>query len=67
MHRAIMSGLGNAAIDSYIGEYAHTVHCEKMLVKGAHIAPHVLNTRIKVKFPDCGMDYTSWRKEQLHA
>ncbi|KAG8409592.1 hypothetical protein J3459_017418 [Metarhizium acridum] len=67
MHRAIMSGLGNAAIDSYIGVYAHTAHCETMLLKGRHIAADVINTRIKVKFPDCEMDYTSWRREQLHG
>lgn len=67
MHRAIMSGLGNAAIDSYIGVYAHTAHCETMLLKGRHIAADVINTRIKVKFSDCGMDYTSWRREQLHG
>ncbi|KAK2601529.1 hypothetical protein QQS21_004914 [Conoideocrella luteorostrata] len=67
MHRAIMSGLGNAAIDSYIGMYAHTAHCEKMLLKGRNIAGDVINTRIRVKFPDCGMDYTSRRREQLHG
>lgn len=65
MHRAIMGGLGPAGIDSYIGSYHHTRHCEVMLLGGQVVALDAINTRIKVKFPDCGMDYSRWRTEGL--
>ncbi|KXH46449.1 hypothetical protein CNYM01_08479 [Colletotrichum nymphaeae SA-01] len=57
MHRAIIrtGGLGKGAIDSYIGHYEHTTHCEHMLLAGRNIAPEVINTRIAVKYPDCGI------------
>lgn len=65
MHRAIMGGLGAAGIDSYIGSYHHTRHCEAMLLGGQGVAFDAINTRIRVKFPDCGMDYSGWRAEGL--
>ncbi|TDZ36524.1 hypothetical protein C8035_v008232 [Colletotrichum spinosum] len=57
MHRAIIreNGQGVKAIDGYMGVYEHTKHCEHMLLAGRNIAPDVINTRIAVKYPDCGM------------
>ncbi|KXH40822.1 hypothetical protein CSAL01_13014 [Colletotrichum salicis] len=57
MHRAIIlrNGHGVKAIDGYIGQYEHTKHCEHMLLVGRNIAPDVINTRIAVKYPDCGV------------
>ncbi|KAL7798031.1 hypothetical protein V8C37DRAFT_368433 [Trichoderma ceciliae] len=53
MHRAFM-GEGRKAVDGYIASYAHTKHCEHMLLS-SNIAYEVINTRIAVKYPDCGM------------
>ncbi|KAL0931144.1 uncharacterized protein CTRU02_213879 [Colletotrichum truncatum] len=57
MHRAILhgDGHGDKAIDGYIGAYEHTKHCEHMLLAGRNIAPDIINTRIAVKYPDCGI------------
>ncbi|KAF4850573.1 hypothetical protein CGCSCA4_v003846 [Colletotrichum siamense] len=57
MHRAIILGNGNGvkAIDGYIGVYEYTKHCEHMLLAGRNIAPDIINTRIAVKYPDCGV------------
>lgn len=54
MHRAIAGSLGKAAIDSYIGVYSHTEHCEHMLL-GNRTILDVINTIILVKYPDCGI------------
>lgn len=54
LHRAVL-GMGNQAIDSYIGAYEHTKHCEHMLLSDRSIPLHVINTRIAVKYPDCGI------------
>ncbi|KAK6860975.1 hypothetical protein PG995_004611 [Apiospora arundinis] len=57
MHRALLGERGGKhAIDGYIGVYAHTEHCEKMLLGGRHYALDVINTRIAVKYPDCGIE-----------
>ncbi|KAJ9660416.1 hypothetical protein H2198_002534 [Neophaeococcomyces mojaviensis] len=55
IHRAILGDLGSRAIDSYIGRYAHTKHCEQMLLGGREYALEAINTRIAVKYPDCGI------------
>lgn len=55
MHRAILGALGKAAIDAYIGSYPHTEHCEQMLLGGTGVAFDTINTRIAVKYPDCGI------------
>lgn len=54
-HRAIMKNLGTRAIDGYIGSYEHTKHCEHMLLGGRGVALDTINTRIAVKYPDCGI------------
>ncbi|KAK3690283.1 hypothetical protein B0T22DRAFT_376277 [Podospora appendiculata] len=54
MHRALLGPSGTRAIDGYIGSYAHTEHCARMLLGGRDIALETINTRIRVKFPDCG-------------
>ncbi|KAE8152274.1 hypothetical protein BDV25DRAFT_138089 [Aspergillus avenaceus] len=54
MHRAVLGG-GRDAVDGYIGVYEHTEHCEKMLLGDRSIEWDVINTRIAVKFPDCGV------------
>jgi hypothetical protein len=55
MHRAIMSDLGNWAINGYIGVYKHTKNCEHMLLTGQGVAFDAINTRIRVEYPDCGI------------
>ncbi|KAI1453927.1 hypothetical protein F4805DRAFT_354318 [Annulohypoxylon moriforme] len=55
MHRAVLGNLGNSAIDGYIGKYKHTEHCEEMLLGGRDYALDAINTRIRVKYPDCGV------------
>ncbi|KAI0886926.1 uncharacterized protein GGS22DRAFT_158982 [Annulohypoxylon maeteangense] len=55
MHRAILGQLGNRAIDGYIGVYKHTEHCGEMLLNGREYALDAINTRIRVKYPDCGV------------
>ncbi|KAF7587090.1 hypothetical protein BBP40_007729 [Aspergillus hancockii] len=56
MHRALL-GAGKAAIDTYIGPYSHTEHCGKMLLsRGEGYAMDDINTRIRLKFPDCGIE-----------
>ncbi|KAI1310108.1 hypothetical protein F5Y03DRAFT_382804 [Xylaria venustula] len=56
LHRAILGELGRGAIDGYIGTYEHTKHCEMMLLGGHDVALETINTRIAVKYPDCGID-----------
>jgi hypothetical protein len=56
MHRALL-GDGKRAVDSYIGIYAHTQHCGKMLLsRGEGFELSNFNTRIRVKYPDCGIE-----------
>ncbi|KAJ5163604.1 uncharacterized protein N7500_005434 [Penicillium coprophilum] len=56
MHRALL-GPGKKAIDTYISPYSHTEHCGKMLLtRGDGYALSDINTRIRVKFPDCGIE-----------
>ncbi|CZR68287.1 uncharacterized protein PAC_18186 [Phialocephala subalpina] len=56
MHRALM-GEGKRAVDGYIGVYAHTQHCGKMLLtRGDGFELSDFNTRIRVKYPDCGIE-----------
>lgn len=55
MHRGLL-GAGKAAIDTYIGPYSHTEHCGKMILSpGGGYAMSDINTRIRVKFPNCGI------------
>ncbi|KAH8427482.1 uncharacterized protein LDX57_005195 [Aspergillus melleus] len=55
MHRAVLGSGGREAIDGYIGVYEHTKHCEMMLLGDRSIEWEAINTRIMVKFPDCGI------------
>lgn len=48
-------GKGRQSIDRYIGTLVHTEHCEKMLLGDRQITWDEFNTRIKVKYPDCGV------------
>jgi len=54
LHRAVL-GKGNMAIDSYIGSYAHTRHCEHTLLTDREVGLAEVNTIIRVKYPDCGI------------
>lgn len=56
LHRAIAGPFGKGAIDSYIGPYTHTQHCEHMLLGNRSVAFGVINTIILVKYPDCGIE-----------
>ncbi|KAI0520847.1 hypothetical protein F5B22DRAFT_54612 [Xylaria bambusicola] len=56
MHRAILGDLGKSAIDGYIGSYDHTKHCEMMLLSDRDVALETINTRIAVKYPNCGIE-----------
>jgi hypothetical protein len=55
LHRAVLRNIGRRAIDGYIGSYEHTKHCEHMLLGDRDIALATINTRIAVKYPDCGI------------
>ncbi|KAK0124853.1 hypothetical protein ONS96_008732 [Cadophora gregata f. sp. sojae] len=56
MHRAFLGG-GKRAVDGYIGVFSHTQHCGKMLLtRGEGFELSDFNTRIKVKYPDCGIE-----------
>ncbi|PVH80977.1 hypothetical protein DL98DRAFT_548831 [Cadophora sp. DSE1049] len=56
MHRAFL-GEGKRALDGYIGVFSHTQHCGKMLLtRGEGFELSDFNTRIKVKYPDCGIE-----------
>ena len=55
MHRAFLGG-GKRTLDGYIGVFSHTEHCGKMLLsRGEGFELSDFNTRIKVKYPDCGI------------
>jgi hypothetical protein len=54
-HRAVIGNLGKQAIDSYIGSYQHSRHCELMVLADRSIPLDVINTRITLKYPDCGI------------
>jgi hypothetical protein len=32
MHRALLTTIGLAALDGYVGNYDHTTHCEHMII-----------------------------------
>lgn len=55
LHRAVLGDMGRRAIDGYIGPYEHTKHCEHMLLGKRDVAFDMINTRIAVKYPDCGI------------
>lgn len=56
MHRALL-GEGKRAVDGYIGPYSHTEHCGNMLLsRGKGFELTNFNTRIRVKYPDCGIE-----------
>jgi hypothetical protein len=56
MHRALL-GEGKRAVDGYIGSYSHTEHCGNMLLsRGKGFEFTNFNTRIRVKYPDCGIE-----------
>lgn len=49
MHRAVLNG---KPLDSYVGNWAHTEHCEMMLLdRSKELNSH--KTVIRRKFPDC--------------
>ena len=61
LHRGLLKAQENAekrgVVDSYIGAYDHTSHCEMMLVgmeeDGGVIDKDVVDTAILMKFPQC--------------
>ncbi|WEW60175.1 hypothetical protein PRK78_005660 [Emydomyces testavorans] len=56
MHRAILKENGLETIDWYIAPYEHTEHCAEMLLsRGDNYQFDVINTGIRVKYPDCGI------------
>ena len=55
MHRAVL-GKGNLAIDSYVGSFNHTKHCEHNLLTDRDVGLDEMNTVILVKYPDCGIE-----------
>ena len=50
LHRAMQKG---SPVDGYIGEYAHTEHCERMLLREVEVRLESVDTAIDVKFPTC--------------
>lgn len=55
MHRALLSPLGQAAIDGYVAPYHHTLHCEEMFMVNRTKNFDDTDTEVRIKFPDCGM------------
>ena len=60
LHRGLLKGRENAekrgVVDTYIGEYGHTAHCEMMLIgmeDGDVLDKNATDTAIKMKFPQC--------------
>lgn len=53
MHRAVLGRYGRRAIDGYIASYEHTKHCEMMLMSNRDLDLDLINTIIRVKYPDC--------------
>ncbi|KAE9374961.1 hypothetical protein N431DRAFT_438321 [Stipitochalara longipes BDJ] len=61
LHRGLLRGQGNAegrgVVDTYIGEYGHTAHCEMMLLGMEDdedgIDKMATDTIITMKFPQC--------------
>jgi len=55
LHRA---ALGSGMVDSYIGNYNHTSHCEMMLLQEGD--KEDINTVIRTKFVDCNPISSTW-------
>ncbi|PMD29153.1 hypothetical protein L207DRAFT_262418 [Hyaloscypha variabilis F] len=61
LHRGLLRGQSNAegrgVVDTYIGQYGHTAHCEMMLLgmesDGEGIDKTATDTIITMKFPQC--------------
>jgi hypothetical protein len=61
LHRGLLRGQdkahGRGVVDTYIGEYGHTAHCEMMLLgmegDGGAIDKAATDTAILMKFPQC--------------
>ena len=55
LHRAVVM---RRPIDSYVGNYGHTAHCDKMLFseETSNMSIALVNSPIIVKTPSCGMD-----------
>lgn len=66
MHRSIIKGQLNS-IDMYIGNYNHTEHCSHMLLSRRNVSLSTINTGIRVKYPDCGMDFGWASKARLRS
>jgi hypothetical protein len=49
LHKALA---GTILLDSYVGSYEHTQHCEHMLLS-KDVDLHSVNTAIQRKFPTC--------------
>lgn len=55
LHRAVVSG---RPIDSYVGNYGHTKHCERMLFseETSNLSIALINSPILIKTPFCGLE-----------
>ncbi|KEF63484.1 uncharacterized protein A1O9_01462 [Exophiala aquamarina CBS 119918] len=51
MWRKMHRGLERGVIDTYIGNYHHTAHCEQMLLE--NVPSETIDTMILLKFPGC--------------
>ena len=62
LHRAVVSG---RPIDSYVGNYGHTKHCERMLFSNEtdSLSIALVNSPILVKTPACGLE--NWNSQPL--
>ncbi|MCJ1224801.1 hypothetical protein MMC12_001446 [Toensbergia leucococca] len=52
MHRAVAAGW---LIDGYVGRFEHTAHCEAMILEGLEGKERVVDTVIRMKWPECPM------------
>ena len=51
LHRALLAG---GKVDSYVGDYTHTKHCEHMILQNVRHPEMRTETRVWVKYPTCG-------------
>ena len=56
MHRQALGPLGKMAVDSYLSSYNHTSHCAHIAGEQRDVPGNIMNTKIHLKYPDCGIE-----------
>lgn len=55
LHRKMLGPLGKSAVNSYLGDMEHTIHCGRLLQNATQFRMKIINSEILPKFPDCGI------------